>query len=59
MLQQLHLASVDTPPLPLHPCTPNPFANMKAIAKAFAVPDTADAAAVQAAARSRVAAWDL
>jgi hypothetical protein len=32
---------------------------MTVIAKAFAVPDTADAAAVQAAVRSRVAVWDL
>jgi hypothetical protein len=59
MLQQLHLATVDTPPVPLPPCSPNPFANMKAIAKAFALPDAADAAAVQAAVRSRVAVWDL
>ncbi len=59
MLQQLRLSALDTPCVPLHPSTPNPFANMKAIAKAFAVPDTADAAAVQAAVRSRVAVWDL
>jgi hypothetical protein len=59
MLQLLHLSIVNSAPVPLPPCTVNPFANIKAIAKAFAVPDTADVAAVQAAVRSRVAMWDL
>ena len=59
MLQQLRLSALDPPCPPLHPSAPNPLANMKAIAKAFAVPDTAHAAAVQAAVRSRVAVWDL
>ena len=59
LLQRLLLARVDASPFPLPPFTPNPYANMTAIAKAFAVPDSADAAAVQAAVRSRVAVWDL
>jgi hypothetical protein len=59
MLLQLHLAPLDTSTLPLPPYSPNPFANTRAIAKAFALPDTADTAAVQAAVRSRVALWDL